>query len=129
MKTPEAFRGISEVADAIGVRQHTLRAWETRFPFVAPVKRTDGRRYYRPSDIALLRELKRLIVDERRSVEEILKINRGGGLMVVTEPLKPRHSTPCQPGRAARLRSGLDDLIAAKDRLLAALGPSTAAAD
>ena len=61
MKAPEAFRGISEVADAIGVRQHTLRAWETRFAFVKPVKRPDGRRYYRPADIAMLRELKRLI--------------------------------------------------------------------
>ena len=129
MKTPEAFRGISEVAEAIGVRQHTLRAWETRFSFVTPVKRADGRRYYRPSDIALLRALKRLIVDERRSVEDILKINREGGLMAVAEPPKPSHSRPYQPDRAARLQSRLDDLIVAKDRLVAALRPSRVSAD
>ncbi len=128
MKTPEAFRGISEVADAVGVRQHTLRAWETRFPFVKPVKRPDGRRYYRPADIAMLRELKRLIGDEKRSVEDILKINREGGLKIVDPPRLSR-SDAGEPTRAARLRSALDDLAAARDRLVAAIGRPGAAAD
>ena len=129
MKAPEAFRGISEVADAIGVRQHTLRAWETRFPFVKPVKRLDGRRYYRPVDITMLRELKRLIEEEKRSVEDILKINRDGGFKAVAEPLKSSPPVAGEPSRLERLRSTLDDLAAAKTRLVAALGPSATMAD
>ena len=38
-KSPEAFRSISEAATEVGVPQHVLRFWETKFAFVAPVKR------------------------------------------------------------------------------------------
>jgi hypothetical protein len=54
-KSPEAFRTISEVADALDLPQHVLRFWETRFPHVHPLKRAGGRRYYRPEDVDLLR--------------------------------------------------------------------------
>ncbi len=124
MKAPEAFRGISEVADALGVRQHTLRAWETRFPFVKPVKRPDGRRYYRPGDVVMLRELKRLIDEDKRSVEDILRINREGGFKVAAEPVHAKPTAGTEPDRAGRLRSALGELAAAKARLTAALGLS-----
>lgn len=52
-KSADAFRSIGEVAALIGVAPHVLRYWETQFPQLAPVKRADGRRYYRPDDIRL----------------------------------------------------------------------------
>ena len=54
-KSADAFRTISEVAEILGVQQHVLRFWETRFNQIKPMKRGGGRRYYRPEDIDLLR--------------------------------------------------------------------------
>ena len=54
-KSPDAFRTISEVADELGLPQHVLRFWETRFSQIKPMKRTGGRRYYRPDDVELVR--------------------------------------------------------------------------
>lgn len=53
MKSPQAFRSIGEVAGLVGVATHVLRYWETQFPALAPVRRPDGRRYYRPDDLFL----------------------------------------------------------------------------
>ena len=52
-KGAEAFRSIGEVASLIGVAPHVLRYWETQFAALKPMKRPDGRRYYRPADIEL----------------------------------------------------------------------------
>jgi hypothetical protein len=54
-KAPDAFRTISEVADDLDIPQHVLRFWETRFTQIKPMKRSGGRRYYRPDDVDLLR--------------------------------------------------------------------------
>ena len=53
-KGPEAFRTISEAAEEVGVAQHVLRFWETKFSFIRPMKRAGGRRFYRPQDLAVL---------------------------------------------------------------------------
>lgn len=52
-KSPQAFRSIGEVARLVGVATHVLRYWESQFPALSPVKRPDGRRYYRPEDVQL----------------------------------------------------------------------------
>lgn len=60
-KEAGAFRTIGEVAAALGIRQHVLRYWEEQFPMLRPVKRSGGRRYYRPEDVALIEEIDRLV--------------------------------------------------------------------
>jgi DNA-binding transcriptional MerR regulator len=60
-KAPDALRTIGEVTRALGIRQHVLRYWEEQFPMLSPVKRSGGRRYYRPEDIALIAEIDRLV--------------------------------------------------------------------
>src|SRR6188472_2129074 len=75
-KAPDAFRTISEVADDLDIPQHVLRFWETRFPQIKPMKRSGGRRYYRPDDVDLLRGIRRLLYGEGytiRGVQRILK--------------------------------------------------------
>lgn len=52
-KSPHAFRSIGEVSRLVGVATHVLRYWEAQFPLLSPVKRGDGRRYYRPDDVLL----------------------------------------------------------------------------
>ncbi len=63
-KSDLAFRTISEAAEVIGVPQHVLRFWETRFPQLQPLKRGGNRRYYRPADMALLQNIRAMLHDE-----------------------------------------------------------------
>ena len=56
-----ALRTIGEVADALGIKQHVLRYWEQQFPMLQPLKRSGGRRYYRPEDVALVEAIDRLV--------------------------------------------------------------------
>lgn len=60
-KAPDAMRTIGEVATELGVKPHILRYWEAQFETLHPLKRAGGRRYYRPEDMALLREIDRLL--------------------------------------------------------------------
>lgn len=63
-KEQGALRTIGEVADALGIRQHVLRYWEQQFPMLQPLKRSGGRRYYRPYDVALVEAINRLVNHE-----------------------------------------------------------------
>jgi DNA-binding transcriptional MerR regulator len=78
-KSPDAFRTISEVAEVLDTPAHVLRFWESRFPQIRPVKRAGGRRYYRPSDVALLSGIKRLLHDEGLTIRGVQKILRDQG--------------------------------------------------
>ena len=75
-KSQAAFRTISEVADELDVAQHVLRFWESKFPQVRPLKRGGGRRYYRPEDIDLLREIRALLYDEGYTIKGAQKLLR-----------------------------------------------------
>lgn len=79
-KSADAFRTISEVADQLETPAHVLRFWESRFPQIRPVKRAGGRRYYRPSDVALLAGIKRLLHDEGVTIRGVQKILREQGV-------------------------------------------------
>jgi DNA-binding transcriptional MerR regulator len=60
-KDAGALRTIGEVGTALGIKQHVLRYWEAQFPMLKPLKRSGGRRYYRPEDVALVATIDRLI--------------------------------------------------------------------
>ena len=60
-KAPDALRTIGELASALGIRQHVLRYWEEQFPMLKPLKRSGGRRYYRPEDVALIQTIDNLV--------------------------------------------------------------------
>ena len=79
-KGPEAFRTISEAADELSVPQHVLRFWETKFSFIRPMKRAGGRRFYRPSDIAVLRGVRRLLHDEGYTIKGVQRLHREEGV-------------------------------------------------
>lgn len=79
-KGAEAFRSIGEVASLIGVAPHVLRYWETQFPLLRPMKRPDGRRYYRPADLALAAGICELLRDEGltiRGARKLIAADRG----------------------------------------------------
>ncbi|MBO0734753.1 MAG: MerR family transcriptional regulator, partial [Methylocapsa sp.] len=82
-KSADAFRTISEAAGELGVPQHVLRFWETRFPQIKPLKRAGGRRYYRPRDIEILQAVKHLLYGQGytiKGVQRLLKEQGSGAL-------------------------------------------------
>jgi DNA-binding transcriptional MerR regulator len=133
-KGPEAFRSISEAADALGVPQHVLRFWETKFSFIRPMKRAGGRRFYRPLDVALLAEVRRLLHEEGYTIKGVQKLHRELGAKrflngegdVAPPPdaaALPELSADLPPNAQERLQAVLEQLEAAKARLDALLRP------
>lgn len=88
-KSSAAFRTISEVAEDLDVAQHVLRFWESKFPQVRPLKRGGGRRYYRPEDVELLRQIRRLLYDEGYTIKGAQKLLRGRRSRATTEDAPP----------------------------------------
>jgi len=137
-KGPEAFRSISEASDALGVPQHVLRFWETKFSFIRPMKRAGGRRFYRPQDIAVLAEVRRLLHEEGYTIKGVQKLHRELGakrfLAAGDQPPEPRSEpepreaerprpapASVQDEARQRLTEALEALEAAKARLDALL--------
>ncbi|MDG4719671.1 MULTISPECIES: MerR family transcriptional regulator [Thalassospira] len=79
-KSDSAFRTISEAAKELGLQQHVLRFWESKFPQIQPMKRAGGRRYYRPEDIDFLSNIRSLLHDQGftiKGVQKLLDQNKG----------------------------------------------------
>src|SRR3989337_1156417 len=82
-KAPDAFRTISEVAADLDIPQHVLRFWETRFTQIKPMKRSGGRRYYRPDDVDLRRGIRRLLYGEGYTIRGVQRILKEHGIASV----------------------------------------------
>tara|TARA_Y100001935_G_C16963290_1_gene340473 strand:+ start:74 stop:502 length:429 start_codon:yes stop_codon:yes gene_type:complete len=79
IKSPEAFRTISEVSKDLSLPQHVLRFWETKFAQIKPIKRGGGRRYYRPEDIELLKGIKYLLYNDGYTIRGVQKVIKENG--------------------------------------------------
>ena len=127
-KGPDAFRTISEAADALGVPQHVLRFWETKFSFIRPMKRAGGRRFYRPQDIRVLAGVRRLLHDEGYTIKGVQKLHRQDGLKSLLGAAAPvPESAPAvadsPPPMAAETAPGGPNLTPERrDRLTRTLG-------
>ena len=119
-KSPGAFRTISEVSSDLEVPPHVLRFWETKFPQIKPLKRGGGRRYYRPEDVALLRQIRQLLYNDGYTIKGVQRLIKEGalkntaqlGVATAIEPDKqkqPQNSTTGSREKAA-LRSIVDEL-------------------
>lgn len=93
-KDQGALRTIGEVADALGIKQHVLRYWEQQFPLLQPLKRSGGRRYYRPQDIALVEAINRLVNQEGYTLKGAKKALLQKGTM--TPPDAPEPETEAE---------------------------------
>ena len=119
-KSPGAFRTISEVSNDLEIPPHVLRFWETKFPQIKPLKRGGGRRYYRPEDVALLRQIRQLLYDDGYTIKGVQRLIKEGalkntaqlGVATAMEPdqqQQPQNSTTGSREKAA-LRSIVDEL-------------------
>lgn len=65
---------IGEVSRLTGVNPHVLRYWERELPQLAPNRTLSRQRYYRPDDIERIRLIKRLLVEERYTLDGVRRI-------------------------------------------------------
>lgn len=120
-KSAQAFRTIGELAKDLGLPQHILRYWETRFPQLRPLQRAGNRRYYRPEDVALAARINQLLNHEGYTVKAVQKLLLGEP-ETVADVLQPR------PERASVQSSLIPALIAIRNRLAKALAEDDVAA-
>ncbi len=124
-KDSGAFRTIGELAHALGLKPHVLRYWEQQFPALQPLKRSGGRRYYRPEDIALVERIDLLVNREGYTLKGAIRALSG------KEPLAAPVATPrgggSPPEHAAEL-VGDDGLDAFFGRAASAVVPPSASA-
>lgn len=73
-KDSDALQTIGELSNHLGVAQHILRYWETRFPQLRPLKRAGSRRYYRPEDVALVERIHRLLNEDGYTIRGVQKV-------------------------------------------------------
>ena len=78
-KDDSALRTIGEVSEALGIKPHVLRYWEAQFPLLKPLKRSGGRRYYRPTDVALVETIDRLVNREGYTLKGAEAVLRSAG--------------------------------------------------
>ena len=88
-KSATAFRTISEVSSDLDVPQHVLRFWEGKFPQLRPLKRGGGRRYYRPEDVDLLRQIQNLLYGEGYTIKGVQRLLKDGKVDDDSESRRP----------------------------------------
>jgi len=153
-KSPAAFRTISEVAEDLDLPPHVLRFWESKFPQLLPLKRAGGRRYYRPEDVRLLRQIQQCLYQDGYTIRGVQRLLGSGSDAAAVElgrdaamptlfPLDAADPDPPveKPARAPRRRptkpSGMDpdkraafeeirrELLEARAALAELLGPKS----
>ncbi|WP_066558947.1 MerR family transcriptional regulator [Croceicoccus bisphenolivorans] len=108
-KDPQAFRTIGEVSVALDIKPHVLRYWEEQFPMLRPVKRSGGRRYYRPDDIVLLQTIDRLLNQDGYTIRGAVKAIEEGANKPAPDTAAQERAAPA-PELVERLRGAVRTL-------------------
>jgi DNA-binding transcriptional MerR regulator len=117
-KSDQAFRTIGELADELGVPQHILRYWETRFSQLKPLQRAGNRRYYRPADVALARRIHRLLEHDGYTIRGVQQLLSGGSAdpgeiaVVATAPTPANQHAAFPIDELAEIRRMLAEALA-----------------
>ena len=124
-KDPGALKTIGELSKELGVAQHILRYWETRFPQLRPMQRAGNRRYYRPADVDVARRIHRLLNQDGytvRGVQKLLRDKEAQAVEVSTVARDIAQPAPAYEPQADQ-QPGVDvfRLITLRNRLAAAL--------
>jgi DNA-binding transcriptional MerR regulator len=109
-KAEGAFLTIGELARELGVAQHILRYWETRFPQLRPLQRSGNRRYYRPRDVEIARRIHQLLNVQGFTVKGAVKA-LSERATVASAPAAPQPAAePAAPQQACETGQLIDRL-------------------
>ena len=123
-KSPDAFRTIGELSAELGVAQHILRYWESKFPQLRPLQRAGNRRYYRPADVALARRIDQLLNRQGYTIRGAQQLIADGGPAPAEHSEPSSSPVPLQVAPAtlpAEPSLDVDRLVSLRDRLREAL--------
>ena len=125
-KEPGALLTIGELSQQLGVAQHILRYWESRFPKLRPMQRAGNRRYYRPADVELAERINRLLNHEGYTVRGVQKLLRDrNGEQAAAQPEaaspSPMEADERMPDHEEPIGVDVFRLIALRNRLSDAL--------
>lgn len=71
IQAPEkALYKFNEITSLTGVKPYVLRFWETEFSQIQPELNEQGQKNYRPEDLEIVQEIKRLLFEEKLSIPE-----------------------------------------------------------
>jgi DNA-binding transcriptional MerR regulator len=122
-KSPGALKTIGELSQELGVAQHILRYWETKFPELRPMQRAGNRRYYRPADVELARRIDRLLNQEGYTVRGVQKLLRDKAGQDASAAAAPQSTASELPGHEEPVGVDVFRLIALRNRLAELLEP------
>ena len=129
-KDPGAFKTIGELSGELGVAQHILRYWETKFPQLKPLQRAGNRRYYRPADADLARRIHDLLANQGYTIRGVQKLLAARASLPAADapPAVPipatvqdESSKTAEPPAVTAAPVDFERLVGIRDRLLAAL--------
>ncbi len=92
-KAPKLFHRIQEVSHLTGLKPYVLRYWETEFPELSPAKDSSDQRRYRQSDIDVVLAIRKLLYEDRYTIE--------GARRRLREQLRHTRRDEAAPPRAA----------------------------
>jgi DNA-binding transcriptional MerR regulator len=124
-KPKKLYYKIGEVCEIVGVEPHVLRYWESEFSRLSPPKNKAGQRTYRPKDIVLLLQIRKLLYDDGFTIAGAKKQLTGAAsspesTAEESPPAKPE--THAQQGsepssqRLKRLRKELENILTLLER-------------
>ena len=113
----KAFYTIGEVSRLTGVKTHVLRYWETQGKLLKPSRRGSRHRQYRPADIQLIFEIKRLREEEKLSLAAMRRQMNHKPEQHRLAPPRPFTPGPLDHQVLTLLKTIRDDLLALKEFL------------
>jgi len=96
------FYKIGEVSRIVGTESYVLRYWETEFPFLSPRKSKSGQRIYTKKDVDLILQIKKLLYEEKYTIDGVRK--KLGGNIQQTD-------TEISAGEGPELQTNTGDAI------------------
>ncbi|HOE96986.1 MAG TPA: MerR family transcriptional regulator [Candidatus Sumerlaeota bacterium] len=119
------FYRINEVSRITGIKPYVLRYWETEFRELAPAKDSSDQRRYRQADIEVIQTIRRLLYEERYTIEGARKRLRvelrrqredaqtaPAAASRPAQPAEPSHRDPRLTTALRNLRSEVNELLA-----------------
>jgi len=101
----------------MGVPQHVLRFWESKFSQIKPMKRGGGRRYYRPEDVDILEVIRNLLHQDGYTIKGAQKFLREHGVKNILQDLEHRRQGQASglppEDKSPLLEGGYEDQIRA----------------
>ena len=100
---------ISEVSEILGIRESTLRFWESKFTIIKPKRNAGGTRFYTPNDIEKIRMVHYLVKEKKLKIEAAQEQIRNNSTGV------SRHYEAIQ--RLKNVREKLNDLLISLNKI------------